>query len=166
MFICKPKGKIVQGKYIIIHKTSSTVQSNANIHRTNFVADVGYLDFGFAGTQVEVQTPVEALVDEASVGGHQTETGVLLGQEVHPSVLRLHVLPFLFLQTDGQTLQYTGLLLLYFSPIFLHLWTISPIVNSPRHGHPHKNIVPVTVLLLFWPVYNYLTNNWGKIKQG
>ena len=124
MFICKPKGKIVQGKYIIIHKTSSTVQSNANIHRTNFVADVGYLDFGFAGTQVEVQTPVEALVDEASVGGHQTETGVLLGQEVHPSVLRLHVLPFLFLQTDGQTLQYTGLFLLYFFSIFLHLWTI------------------------------------------
>lgn len=126
MFICKPKGKIVQGKYIIIHKTSSTVQSNANSHRTNFVADLGYLDFGFAGTQVEVQTPVEALVDEASVGGHQTETRVLLGQEVHPSVLRLHVLPFLFLQTDGQTLQYTGLLLLYFPPIFLHLWTISP----------------------------------------
>ena len=93
-----------------MHQTSPIAQSNANNHSTNVVADVGYLDFGFAGTQVEVQTPVEALVDEASVGGHQTETGVLLGQEVHPSVLRLHVLPFLFLQTDIQTLQYTGLL--------------------------------------------------------
>ena len=53
-----------------------------------------------------------------------------------------------------------------FSPSFYICGPFWPVVNSPRHGHPHKNIVPVTVLLLIWPVYNSLTNNWEKIKQG
>lgn len=38
-----------------------------------------YPDFGFAGTEVQVQAPLKTFIDEALVCRHQAKAGILLG---------------------------------------------------------------------------------------
>ena len=58
---------------------------------------VRYPHLPLPGTQVEVQAPLEALVDEARVRGHGAQTGELPGQVRRLPVLGVQLLP-------GQTL--------------------------------------------------------------
>lgn len=42
-------------------------------------AMIDYPDFGFAGTEVQVQAPLKTFIDESLVCRHQAEAGILLG---------------------------------------------------------------------------------------
>lgn len=57
--------------------------------------------FPLAGAEVEVQAALEALVDEAGVGGHRSQAPVLLGHEVQLPLGRLLLLPGQFLRDGG-----------------------------------------------------------------
>lgn len=40
---------------------------------------IDYPDFGFAGTEVQVQAPLKTFIDESLVCRHQAEAGILPG---------------------------------------------------------------------------------------
>ena len=46
-----------------------------------------------AWAEVEVQAPLKPVHDEAAVSGHVTQTGELLGDEVHPALLGILGVP-------------------------------------------------------------------------
>ena len=57
-----------------------------------------YPHLALPGTEIEVKATLKPLVDEAGESWHSAQAGVLLGDKVDPSLLRLLLSPLLLLQ--------------------------------------------------------------------